>query len=70
MCVCVCVCVCVCRSSKDRSLFPKMDMASEKAMIEKWTPEEVADGNRGLGGSMEIEVVEEGTKSSSGEVRV
>ena len=30
-------------------MFPKMDMASEKAIIENWTPEEVADGNRELG---------------------
>ena len=50
-------------------MFPKKDMASEKAMIEQWTPEEVADGNRGLGSGQEIEMFEEGTKDSSSEVR-
>ena len=49
-------------------MFPKIDMASEKAMIEKWTPPEVADGHRGLEGSQEIEVLEERSKNSS-EVR-
>lgn len=46
-------------------MFPKMDMASEKAMIEKWTPEEVSDGGRTLEASQEIEMFEEGTKNSS-----
>ena len=42
-------------------MFPKIDIASEKAIIENWTPEEVADGNREGGGapSQEIEVFEE-----------
>jgi ankyrin repeat protein len=53
------------RTSRDRSMFPKIDMASEKAMIEKWTPPEVADGHRGLEGSQEIEVLEERSKNSS-----
>ena len=61
------VCI-VCRTSRDRSMFPKIDMASEKAMIEKWTPPEVADGHRGLEGSQDIEVLEEKAKNSS-EVR-
>ena len=49
-------------------MFPKIDMASEKAMIEKWTPEEISDGSRGLEGSQEIEIYEETAKPSS-EVR-
>ncbi|CAI8045836.1 Protein phosphatase 1 regulatory subunit 12A [Geodia barretti] len=53
------------RTSRDRSMFPKIDMASEKAMIEKWTPPEVADGHRGLEGSQDIEVLEEKAKNSS-----
>ena len=42
-------------------MFPKIDIASEKAIIENWTPEEVADGNREGAGtaSQEIEVFEE-----------
>ena len=34
-------------------MFPKKDMANEKAMIDNWTPEETADGTRDLGGGAE-----------------
>ena len=60
---CGCLALCLCRSSRERSLFPKKDMASEKAMIENWTPEELADGQTreltGGGGGDIIDVFEE-----------
>ena len=63
--------LCRYRSSRDRSMFPKIDMASEKAIIESWTPEEVSDGNR-VPEAGDIEVVEqavlEASSSSSSEV--
>lgn len=61
------------RSSRDKSMFPKIDIASEKAIIQNWTPEEVADGTKELGGGTEgvvsshIDVIEE-TKNGTGQV--
>ena len=45
-------------------MFPKMDIASEKAIIENWTPDEVADGTRNLVGGAG------GVVSSSGDIEV
>ena len=42
-------------------MFPKIDIASEKAIIENWTPEEVADGHREIG--TDIDVFEETPKN-------
>lgn len=59
-------------------MFPKIDIASEKAIIQNWTPEEVADGSKELGGGLEgvalsssshIDVIEE-TKNSIGQVHL
>lgn len=63
-----------CRSSKDKSMFPKIDIASENAIIQNWTPEEVADGSKELVSgpgcvvlSSNIDMIEE-TKNGIGQV--
>lgn len=55
-------------------MFPKIDIASENAIIQNWTPEEVADGSKelgtGAGGvvlTSNIDMIEE-SKNSIGQV--